>query len=663
MSVLRAMLTDGRAHLMDGAMGTMLYERGIFLNVCYDELNRTRPDLVTSIHRAYLEAGAEILETNTFGANPVKLSAFRLEEHTEAINAAGVRCARQAVREWEASRAETGAGAPESPTTPCIVGAVGPLGLRVEPWGPTSFAEAKAFFQRQIKGLLEGGVDGFLLETFQDLGELEQAIAAVRASSDLPVMVQMTLADGGKTALGTPVARVVDTLDALGVDALGFNCSAGPAEVLEAVEEAAERTRIPILAQPNAGRPRSVGDRTIYLASPEYMARYARRMMEAGARFIGGCCGTTPEHIRELAAIVRADGAGASPRIQARAVAPPGAPEARADRARGTPGLTSSPLDRRIQEDLASLLASGAWIRCVECHPRAGWHPDGLMHEIRTLKETGADVIAIPDAPRGVARLPATMAAILAQSAVGIPALPHYTARDRILMDMVSDLLGIAGVGIRQVLLKSGDPSPTGPYPDPSQYADVDAIGLTHAVRRLSEGMEPGGHRIDPACPLLAGVRLNQVSPHPGRADDRYRYKVEAGAGFAVTQPVYEPETLWRFLERHPDHRIPVLAVIRPLTSLDEAEFLTNEVPGHVIPRRMRARLAQAEARGGEVAARVEGLEMAREILEALEAGAASMGLRGVYLVGSGKTSQVHDLLITLRDRERATEVDDASLA
>jgi homocysteine S-methyltransferase len=244
------------------------------------------------------------------------------------------------------------------------------------------------------------------------------------------------------------------------------------------------------------------------------------------------------------------------------------------------------------------------------------------------------------------------MAATLIQSFADIPTLPHYTARDRILMDMVSDLLGLAGVGIRQVLLKSGDPSSAGPYPDPTHYADVDAIGLTHAVRRLNAGMEPGGNPIAPPCPLVAGVRLNQISPNPSRADDRYRYKVEAGAQFAVTQPVYDPDVLWRFLERHPDHRIPVLAVIRPLASADEAEVLANEVPGHVIPVQMRTRLAQAEARGGEVGARAEGLEMAMETLHALQSDARSTGIRGVYLAGSDKESLIHDILKALRQKE-----------
>ena len=648
-SPLRRLLEDGRPHLMDGAMGTMLYERGVFLNVCYDELNQTRPDLVTSIHQAYLEAGAEILETNTFGANPVKLSAFRLEDQTEAINAAGVQCAKEAIRRHKLDRGG------ELEAEPCVVGAIGPLGLRIEPWGATSFEEARHFFGRQIEGLIQGGVDGFLLETFQDLGELEQAVLAIRDRSDLPIMTQMTLADGGQTALGTPVAQIVDTLDSLGVDAVGFNCSAGPAEVLEAVEEASERTQLPILAQPNAGLPRSVGDRTIYLASPEYMARYARRMLGAGAKFLGGCCGTTPDHIREIGLILgktqtsshsrfqlQAEERGPSPQLSSE----PNSLQNGLDTSHDTPG-------GRVTDTLLSLLGGSTWVRCVECSPHPGWHPDALLVQAKQLRQAGAHVVAIPDAPRGVATLPPAIAALLVQEAVGILALPHFTARDRILMDMVSDLMGLAAGRVHQVLLKSGDPSSTGPYPDPSRFSEVDAIGLTHAVQRLNIGMAPGGGAIEPPCPLAPGVRLNQVSPDPIRAQARYRYKVEAGAAFAITQPVYEPRLLRTFLENSPEHRVPVLAVLRPLTSAEEAEFLANEVPGHAIPRKIRARMAEAEAQGGLEAAQAEGLQIALETLDMLMSGAPwTSSLRGIYLAGAATENQVRGVLEAIRRKE-----------
>lgn len=641
MSPLRDLLQDGQPHLMDGAMGTMLYDHGIFLNVCYDALNHTRPELVTSIHRAYVEAGSEIIETNTFGANPVKLSAFGLDDQTEAINAAGVRCARQAIEQClEAGRITI---------SPCVVGAIGPLGLRVEPWGPTSFSEARGYFSRQVRGLLDGGVDGFLLETFQDLGELEEAVLAVRDASDLPVLVQVTLAEGGRTALGTPVAQVVDVLAALNVDAFGFNCSTGPAEILEAIEEAAERTTVPLMAQPNAGLPRSVGDRTIYLASPEYMARYAHRMLDLGARFLGGCCGTTPDHIRELKRMLDGTRSGTTARIQAEARQT--VPD---DQDRGDRGTEKKEASTPPTPTLSALLGAPGWVRCAECGPHSGWRTERLLAEVADLKTAGAQVVALPDAPRGVAQIPSTMVAALIQSNLDLLALPHYTARDRILMDMVSDLMGLAGMGVHQVLLKSDDPSTIGPYPDPSRYSEVDAIGLTHAVAHLRTGSGlSGGSRPEP-CPLLPGVRLNQVSPDPTRAYARYRYKVEAGASFALTQPVYDPEPLWRFIEANPNHKVPLLAVLRPLTSADEADFLANEVPGHLIPPSLRSRLAQAEAQGGANGAREEGLAIALETLEALRDSDLKTHIGGIYIVGTvqGPRPIVAKILEILQEEE-----------
>jgi methionine synthase I (cobalamin-dependent) len=280
---LAELIGDERVHVIDGAMGTMLYSHGVFVHVCYDELNLTQPELVRDIHTAYVKAGAEILETNTFGANPVKLSSYNLDGDTERVNTAAARVAREA------------AG-----TRVCVVGAIGPLGIRIEPFGPTSRDEAEAYYGRQVEGLLAGDVDGFILETFSDVDELHAAYRAVRARSALPVIAQMTIVESGKTAYGTDVESIAERLTAIEADVVGLNCAVGPAGMLEAIERMATVTDRPLSAQPNAGLPRNVGDRKIYLASPEYMARYARRFIEAGARFVGGCCGTTPEHIRAL---------------------------------------------------------------------------------------------------------------------------------------------------------------------------------------------------------------------------------------------------------------------------------------------------------------------------------------------------------------------------
>src|SRR5918994_1337533 len=287
MTTLHDLIADRRVHVLDGAMGTMLYSRGVFVNACYDELSLTQPALVQEVHEAYVQAGAEILETNTFGANPVKLSSHGLDDDTEDVNRAAVTVARRAAR-----------------GKALVVGAIGPLGIRLEPWGPTARQEAIGFFTRQVRGLLEGEVDGFILETFSDLQELEAALCAVRPLSNLPVIAQMTVGQDGNTSYGTSVEAIATRLTELGADVIGLNCSVGPAAMLDAIERMVAHTDRPVSAQPNAGRPRAVADRSIYLASPEYMGSYARRMIQAGARFIGGCCGTTPDHIRKIHAYV-----------------------------------------------------------------------------------------------------------------------------------------------------------------------------------------------------------------------------------------------------------------------------------------------------------------------------------------------------------------------
>ncbi len=672
------MLADGRVHLMDGAMGTVLYDRGLFVNVCYDEVNRTDPELVREVHRAYVAAGAELLETNTFGANPVKLSAFGLEGETEAINEAGARLAREAAREAaqaaQAAQVDGSEGAEGAGGRPRarVLGAMGPLGIRIEPWGPTGLDEARAYFGRQVDGLLAGGeeagVEGFLLETFQDPAELHEAVLAIRARSDLPVLAQVTLAEGGRTAYGADVETVVRQLEAWGVDAVGFNCSVGPAEILDAVERAAALTGLPLLAQPNAGFPRTVGDRKMYLASPEYMARYARRMVEAGARFVGGCCGTTPEHIRRMAeAIGRNDGvpaaAPAEPRANDAAGPAIGRPRAVAsargtvdsergsariageDRGpegagdpggRGGPGRDGGPelagglgtpgLPLAERSSLGAALAAGSFVTLVELVPPRGWQPAALLEQGRALADAGVTVVTIPEAPRGLARMGALPAATLLARETGVEVLAQYACRDRNMIGMISDLLGAAASGVRNLLLVTGDLTPTGPYPDHTTIFDIDAIGLTHVVRRLNEGTDPGGHPVDPPTRFVIGVSLNQGAVDRAREDRRFRFKVEAGAEFAVTQPVFDPELLLDYLDRHPDHAVPVVAGIWPLVSLGNAEFLANEVPGVVVPERVLARMRAAEVRGPE-AAREEGLRIAVETIEAVRA-----RVRGVHV-------------------------------
>ena len=596
---MRALIEDGRVHVFDGAMGTLLYSRGVFVNVCYDELNVSRADLVRKIHEEYVLAGAEILETNTFGANPVKLSSYGLDARTEEINAVAARLARRAT-----GRARPGAVS--------VVGAIGPLGVRIEPWGPTALDEAVAFFRRQVVGLLEGGVDGFVLETFSDLSEIDCALRAVRAETDLPVIAQMTIGQDGKTAYGTDVEHIAQALATSGAEVIGLNCSVGPAVMLDAMEEMAESTRLPLVSQPNAGLPRTVRDRKIYLASPEYMAQYARRMVDVGVRFVGGCCGTTPEHIREMRAAVGA----AQPRhvqVQAAAIARAEASEARA-----------VPLDARSA--WGRKLARGEPVASVEIVPPHSWDAREIIDPARKLKVAGVDAVSVVESPRARSRMGALSAGLIIEREVGIESIVHYTCRDKNMLGMISDLLGAAAAGIRNILVVSGDPPVTGPYPDATAVFDIDAIGLTNVVQGLNHGVDPGGNSIGAPTEFVQGVAVNQGAVDLERELNRFRYKLEAGADFAITQPVFDIEALERFLEAAGSVDIPVIAGIFPFVSLRNAEFLANEMPGVVVPDRTVERMRRAEAVSPEAAAE-EGVTIALEMIEA-----AAPLVRGFHL-------------------------------
>jgi homocysteine S-methyltransferase len=576
--------------VFDGAMGTLLYSRGVFVNVCYDELNVSKPDLVRRIHEEYVAAGAEVLETNTFGANPVKLSSYGLEGRTEEINTAAARLARAA-----AGRARPGAVS--------VAGAIGPLGIRIEPWGPTALGEAVAFFRRQVLGLLEGGVDGFVLETFSDLSEIDCAIRAVRAECDLPVFAQMTVGQDGKTAYGTDTEHIAQALAAYGADAIGLNCSVGPAVMLDAMEEMADHTTLALVAQPNAGLPRTVRDRKIYLASPEYMAQYARRMVDVGVRFVGGCCGTTPDHVREIRAAV---GQTQPRHVQVHVAVP--ASEA-------APTHQPVPLDQRSA--WGRKLARGEPVVSVEIVPPHSWDAREIVEPARKLKLAGVDAVSIVESPRARSRMGALSAGLIIERHVGIESVVHYTCRDKNMLGMISDLLGAAAAGIRNVLIVSGDPTVTGPYPDSTAVFDIDAIGLTNVVQGLNRGVDPGGNSIGAPTEFVQGVAVNQGAVDLEREVTRFRYKVDAGADFAVTQPVFDVGALERFLDAAGPVDIPVVAGIFPFASLRNAEFLANEMPGVVVPDETVERMRRAQESGPEAAAE-EGVAIALEMLQAV---------------------------------------------
>lgn len=584
MATLRELLADGRTHVFDGAMGTMLYGRGVYLNVCYDELNLRQPDLITEIHRAYVKAGAELLETNTFGANPRKLAQYGLAGDTERINRVAA----------ELARAAAGGRA-------AVVGAIGPLGIRIEPFGETSMAEARGDFTRQATGLLEGGVDGFILETFSDVEELRAALEAVRALTDLPVIAQMTIGTDGRTHYGTEPSVFGPLLEAMGADVIGVNCSVGPQGILEAVEQLAPVVTRPISAQPNAGLPRDVGDRKIYMASPEYLGDYARRIVEAGARFVGGCCGTTPDHIKAIAGFVHS--------VAPRHVSVTVPAEQMAQ------GVEPVPLAERSR--YGAKLAAGEFITTVEIVPPKGVDPAPMFEQCRALKAAGVDAVNVPDGPRAQSRMGALLSGLMIEREVGLETVVHYACRDRNLLGMLSDLLGAAAAGLRNLLLVTGDPPKMGPYPDATAVFDIDAIGLTNLVARLNRGLDPGHNAIGAPTKFVIGVGVNPAAPDLERELSRLHWKVEAGAEFAITQPVFDLEQLDKFLRRIESFRLPVIGGIWPLVSLRNAEFLANEVPGVTVPAEILDRMRRASAQGREQGL-AEGVSIAREMLVAV---------------------------------------------
>jgi len=619
---LRELIGDGHVHLMDGAIGTVLYQRGVFVNVCYDELNLTQPDLVLGVHADYVRAGSELIETNTFGANPVKLSSFGLEDRTEEINDSAARLA---------VRAAQGRSV--------VLGSIGPLGIRIEPWGPTSVDEAVEFFARQAAGLAAGGVDGFILETFADVAELEAALRAVRrVAPERPAFAQMSFGEEGTSAYGTTVEQMARTMRETDAEVFGLNCSVGPSATLDAVERLVAAADRPVSALPNAGLPRTVADRMIYLASPEYVARYARRMADAGARFLGGCCGTTADHIRHMAAHLETGGSARRGR-EIGGVDPATRPSgSRADGlagdpAAGRPDRGTVPGDGRTREGsvvplaersaLGRRLAEGAFVCGIELMPPRGWEPESLVAAARTAREGGFNTVHLLDSSARYSRMSPLAAAIVIEREAQIEAVPHYTCRDRNMLGMVGDLLGAASAGLRNLLLITGDPPRGGPY-DKGGVFDIDSIGLTNVVRELNVGRDPGGESIGAPTGFVTGVALNPSAVDPDAEIRRFMWKADAGADFAVTQPVYDADAFLRFLDRVEDFGVPILAGLLPPLSLRNAEYLANEVPGLSVPRRVIDRMYHAAERGPDAEAE-EGVAIAAEVFEAIRARVAGV--------------------------------------
>ena len=588
MQMFRQLLDSDKAYIFDGAMGTMLYSKGIYINRSYDELNLVAADLVREVHAEYVRAGADVIETNTFGANINKLQPYGLEANLREINIKAAQIARQAAGQHV-----------------LVAGAVGPLGLRIEPYGPTSFDEAKQMFADQISALLEGGVDLFVLETFSDISELHQAIRAVQELCDLPIVAQVTIQMDGTTLFGATPEVFTKRLAEWGADVIGLNCGVGPALVLNAIEKMRTLTDKKLSAQPNAGLPRDVGGRQIYMCSPEYMAEYSRRIIQAGASFVGGCCGSTPAHIKMIADAIRQF----HPRTQQVHLSETAKVSVRDLK---PPEVNVVPAEER--SNWARKIARGEFVTTVEVLPPKGCNPSKTLDAIRLLKDAGVDGVNIPDGPRAQTRMGAMATALMVQKEIGIEAVLHYCCRDRNLLGMMSDLLGAAALGLRNLLLITGDPPKMGPYPDATAVFDIDAIGLTNMVNKLNHGLDIGNNPIGEPTAFSIGVGVNPGAVNMDEELRRFEWKIEAGAEYAITQPVFDTQQLRDFLKRIEHCRIPIVAGIWPLVSFRNAEFLHNEVPGvHVTPEIMdRMRVASAISKE---AGRDEGLKIARESL------------------------------------------------
>jgi homocysteine S-methyltransferase len=577
----------------DGGLGTMLYARGVFVNRCFDELNLSNPALVGQVHAEYLDAGAELVETNTFGAQRFKLGPHGLEKQVHKINFEGARIAREAA----AGRA-------------LVAGSIGPIGKPLAPYGSISFEDAVAAFREQALGLSEGGVDLFVIETMPSLDQARAGLKAVREVSDRPVVVSLTFNEEGRTFFGDKPEDVVRVLEDLGVPVIGANCSQGPQAMLETVSRmAAAAKHAKLSAMPNAGAPAMVDGRYVYLCTPEYMASYARRFLSAGVSLVGGCCGTTPAHIKNLVRSVKM----VKPTRESVAVLEPA-------RAKEAP----LPVVREEKSGLARKLGR-QFVVSVELDPPRGADPGALLERAQYCRENEVDCINVADGPRASARMSALSMCLLLEQKVGIETILHYTCRDRNLLSIQSDLLGAHALGLRNILAITGDPPKLGDYPDATAVYDVDSIGLIRILDHLNHGCDLAGNLIGPALGLHIGCGADPGKPDREKELSRLEAKVKAGAEYVLTQPVYDPRTLEEFLKSVKPLGVPVLVGILPLYSHKNAEFLHNEVPGMRIPDDIRERMRVA---GSGEEARHVGVKIAQETLLAARSEA-----QGAYIM------------------------------
>ena len=585
--------------LFDGATGTELYNRGIFINRCFEEANLVNQELVRNLHREYAEAGAQILTTNSWGANRLKLAGFNLSERLGEINTQAVKIAKSIATDEM-----------------FVAGSVGPLGVRLEPFGPTSFEEAREMFGEQIKWLVEGGVDCINLETFYDARELEQAVLAARAvAPHVPVVAHLSVDFKGELMTGVPLTKAIIRLDELGVDVVGFNCSVGPQPMLSVIEKIAKITTRPLVAQPNAGLPRQVEGRMIYMCTPEYMAEYTKKFLEVGVQFVGGCCGTSPAHIMAMSQTFRHQlairHASHQESVQARHIASEGRVVSVE-----TPKVQRVPFAQKSK--WSAKIAAGIPVTSIELLPPLGVVPTQILEKAEAAKIAGIDAINIPDGPRASSRMSAIITAIMMEQKVGIETVLHYTCRDRNLVSMQGDMIGAHAIGLRNMLLITGDPPKLGSYPNATGVFDVDAIGLVNLVHSLNGGVDIGGRAIGEPTAMSIGVGVNPVHKDFEYEMKRFFYKVDAGAEWAITQPVFDVAPLLRFLDHiaQKNIKIPIIVGIWPLVSLRNALFMKNEVPGVEVPDSIISRMERPKT--AEDAQKV-GIDIAREMWEGIK--------------------------------------------
>lgn len=571
--------------LFDGGNGTELYKRGVFINKCYDELNITNPTLVKKVHEDYKKAGADILETNTFGANRFKLKRYQLHDSLYEINLKGARIAREVAGE-----------------DVLVAGSIGPLGIQIEPLGPVSRVEAREYFAEQIKPLLDGGVDLLIFETFIYPDELIQAVKAAKTISDIPLIAQITIDDTLTSLTGAKPEILVKELEKSGADVIGINCTVGPQSMLQWLEQARKLTKLPISIMPNAGKPKNIDGRNIYLASPEYFAEYAKHYIQTGANIVGGCCGTGPEHISRMRDAVNA----LQPQMKTQKfdISEP----------EKLPDVEIIPINKKSR--LARRMSDGHFVKFVELLAPYGVSMEKELEKAREMNYFGIDVINIPDGPRASARMSAMALAVKMQREIGIEAVLHYVCRDRNVIGMQSDLLGAYALGVKNILAITGDPPKLGNYPDATGVFDVDSIGLVNILNRLNHGMDIAGNPIGQPSGFFVGVGANPGAINLDEELRRLDWKVEAGAEYIITQPVFDLRIFEKFMDRIEHIKIPVIAGLWPLASIRNAEFMNNEIPGCSVPGDIMTRLRKVS--DSKEKSLAEGIQVAREIFESL---------------------------------------------